>query len=481
MSSTERARLRATHSRRERARLGGCLSDLYSPLRELASPPRAVSICCELISASSFARSHGGSASPGGSLGWESTSGGGRGGRFAGVEAHHRAVPHWIDELARNAAPIDPGRRLVRLVPLQCRDIQERPLPSGMGGAKVDLHGIDILAGAYPVGEQAQHQANQGRSALVGWVGLAQPSVEVRLEPPGVVVAILRVLRKAAHDDGVQRRVDTVADQRGPGRLLALNTLDGEVVLFVGERMVRRQHLVEANAQGEEIRPAVQGSASGLLGAHVGERAPQDSMLGLKLPVTARSHAEVGELHLTRERHEDVRGVQIPVHDAQVASEVVASLVDVLEGPGDLCADADRDRGAERLGCVLSRSDDVRRVVPLDPLHHEVRRALASTVVEYLHDVGVVQTGAETSLVFEEGEHICVVCPTRVNLLDDDVTIEPHWTLETREKDLGHPTGGDAAAQSVLPSRFRLQTFPFAPLVKPGDLVFSTAHCRRGS
>ena len=99
-----------------------------------------------------------------------------------------------------------------------------------------------------------------------------------------------------------------------------------------GERLPPRGHLVEHQPEREQIRAGVQVVAARLLGRHVGNRAERDARAGAQVFALRRhegwlcvdhvrrtadlGEAEVENFRVAAPGHEDVRRLDVAVHDA---------------------------------------------------------------------------------------------------------------------------------------------------------------------
>ena len=91
--------------------------------------------------------------------------------------------------------------------------------------------------------------------------------------------------------------------------------------------------LIEDDAEGEEVGPAVDRAAPELLRRHEAGRA--DHLVGLgQVGAGKPRHPEVGDLHLPALAEQDIGRLDVAVHDP--------AAVGIVETGGDLQADADR-------------------------------------------------------------------------------------------------------------------------------------------
>ena len=102
-------------------------------------------------------------------------------------------------------------------------------------------------------------------------------------EVPGRLVALLAILRQAApHDAGELARETWVDLREGPRRVTDDGREDGDDGIAL-EWPLADGHLVEHDAEGEQVGPVIERAPVGLLGRHVRGRA-HDVALGRQLP-----------------------------------------------------------------------------------------------------------------------------------------------------------------------------------------------------
>jgi hypothetical protein len=213
------------------------------------------------------------------------------------------------------------------------------------------------------------------------------------------LVAVLGLLGQGPVEDGLQggRNAGVELDGRA-GRLVddGVQDLDG---IAAAERSLAGQHLVEDDAQAEDVGSMVDARALGLLGRAVAHRAVGHAhlrrrflrALGGVAAVVRLQHlgqAEVEHLRLPPGLHDDVRGLDVAVDDA------------ARMGHGQPVGDLDRDR--ERARHVERPSaHELAKGGPLDVLHDDVRQAVGLTHVVDRAYVGVVEGGAQAGLALE--------------------------------------------------------------------------------
>ena len=149
-------------------------------------------------------------------------------------------------------------------------------------------------------------------------------------------------------------------------RGLAQDRVDELDARVASERPAAAQHLVEHDAEREDVAAGVDPPAAGLLGRHVGERphdlaldgavapAPRGRLVGLAREEAGE--AEVEHLHVPALVHHHVPGLHVAVDDAVV--------VGVGESLGHLLHDRERGRGGERALARGSRRASVRGRAP---------------------------------------------------------------------------------------------------------------------
>jgi DNA-binding TFAR19-related protein (PDSD5 family) len=240
-------------------------------------------------------------------------------------------------------------------------------------------------------------------------------------------IALEAAAQQAAHagrsDGGQGREVDLALEYSG----------EDVAHRLAGEELAAREHLVEHDAEGPDVRALVDRLAPGLLGRHVrgraedqaGGRAGVREGGGLReVGAGARhrvDHVRLGEpevenLDLAVRRQLDVGRLEVAVDDA--------ALVSLLERLGDLPRDrsglVERDRSALQ---------PLREVLALHQLHGEEvggravgeRRGLEAVDV---CDVRVVERGEKPGFALEAGEALRVLPQLRRQHLDRDLALE---------------------------------------------------------
>ena len=168
-----------------------------------------------------------------------------------------------------------------------------------------------------------------GRNDLGAWRGddgghgaaLAEAQ-EVGPELLGRLVPLLAVLGHGLENDGFEGRGQRRVERARRWRVL-LHVLVGDGYgVVAGERRLARDHLVEHDAEGVDVAPAVDRRALGLLGREVGGRPHDRAGLGqVLLGVGGPGDAEVGDLHVAVGVDEHVARLHVAVHDAVAVGE----------------------------------------------------------------------------------------------------------------------------------------------------------------
>jgi hypothetical protein len=259
-------------------------------------------------------------------------------------------------------------------------------------GASVLLIGPPLLPSG-PVGRRARFGRAKGRDG--------------RRELAHVGEALCGVLLEAAEDRGLELRGQIAPDgARRRGRLDV--HLVNEVGVHLGvEGQLARDELVEDHAERPDVAPGVgQAGRSHLLRRHVERRAEDGrclrelhARLGRIDPARVLRDAEVEHLDrfpaVGRGREEEVRGLEIPVHDAGRVGlgHGLARVEDVVDRVGD------------GLGAALL--EEVVEVAALEELHdHEGRAARELADIEDARDVLALEAHRSLGLAEEAGRGV---------------------------------------------------------------------------
>ena len=197
----------------------------------------------------------------------------------------------------------------------------------------------------------------------------------------GVGIAVVRVLAQAAEDDAVELGGEVAPDHGHRPGLLVGDGVHGVERRLALEGELGRDHLVEDDAQREDVAAPVELLAAGLFGAHVAERAHDRAGDGLDAAagqgpgeidgqgglvgdgLDELGQAEVEELGVAVPGDHDVVGLDVAVEDAGV--------VGLGQALGDLDGDLDRAHEVE-----LAVGDDPADGPAVDILHGDEQVAV---------------------------------------------------------------------------------------------------------
>jgi hypothetical protein len=248
--------------------------------------------------------------------------------------------------------------------------------------------------------------------------------LEVAPEVARRLVAVLGSLLERALDHPRERLRDVVAQLAGRARrVLQDRGQDGQVGV-AAERPLPGGHLVEDDAEGEDVGAVVDGQALGLLRRHVGDRPHDAPVLGDRLRLLRRAVAVVGSLpQLGEAEVEDLEppvrgehhvvGLQVPVQDA------------LPVGSGHGVGEGDRER-EEPLHREAVGRDRLAESLSLDELHGQEAEAvlLLEGTVEG-HDARVAERGDRLRLALEALDLLGVGCHLRGEDLEGHPPVEP--------------------------------------------------------
>ena len=155
---------------------------------------------------------------------------------------------------------------------------------------------------------------------------------------------------------------------RRRGKVRDLEHELGDVLAL--ERLHAREHLVEHEAQREDVGAVVDGLTRDLLRRHVLRRAEEHARLRLHARLVHVGDAEIHDLHAAVGQHHDVAGLDVAMDDAALVGE--------REPFRDGGGDSHRLRRGE-----AHRADEVAKIPSFEKLHRDERRvALAAHVVD---------------------------------------------------------------------------------------------------
>ncbi len=205
-----------------------------------------------------------------------------------------------------------------------------------------------------------------------------------------------------------------------------------------------RQDLPEHDAQGVEVAAPVDSLAARLLGRHVAELALEDP--GLLCEQARAGDAEVGDLHRTLERQQDVLGADVAVDDVERLPRFVFLLVRVVQALGRL-GHHPRGHPWRHPGTLApGRRHEPPEVTALDVLHGQ-EQPLVAEVLELvdLHDVGVVQTCGEVRLLDEHRAKAPRAAVCGQDALEHEQLVGALGSALLGQEHFGHAAGAQAA------------------------------------
>ena len=252
--------------------------------------------------------------------------------------------------------------------------------------------------------------------------------LQIRAQIGGGLIAQLAILLERLGDDAIELRGQQRRERRRRRRHTREQRLEHSDRRRARERQPARRHLVADDAAGEEIGAAIDVAASRLLRRHIRHGAERDPDRRRVLAGCARRvglafgaargerelrDAEVEHLRLPAARDEDVRRLDVAVHDALG--------VRGIERVGDLDRDVERAIEGQR----PARDLFLERAA-VEQLHHHVLLAVVLADVVQRADVRMVQRRGDARLATEPVERLAARGQLRRQELQRDVPPEPH-------------------------------------------------------
>ena len=371
------------------------------------------------------------------------------------AQVRDREVVFSVEVVGRGGVELDRPVRIVAPLVLARRHARAAAHPrhaEGRGPGRLDHRfASDRRRRASPgqlAGEERPHLVEDQRRVV------DDPPVEHQLGQvpphfPRALVAALHVVLQAALDDADQIPWGVRATVQGRARARGDDGLHRLVVGVAQEGVGAREHLVQHGAEGEEVGPVVQRLPLELLGRHVRVLAADHPGAALADALGVAGHAEVRELHVALDRHQDVRRRDVPVHDLQAPPPLVCSRVGVLQRGGGAGGDVE-DRVDRQLTAQLAAGDqELLEVRPVHVLHRDEVLAVVHAEVEDLHDVAVVERDRDPGLVREELRELLQVLERGQDLLEGQPLLEAGRPGEHRQVHLGHAPAREEADEPV--------------------------------
>ena len=218
------------------------------------------------------------------------------------------------------------------------------------------------------------------------------------------------------------------------------------------KRRLPGRQLEQHDPHGEDVAARVDDLAASLLGRHVRDLALQLPALRLHRRLrVALGDAEIDDLHVAREGHDDVLRRDVAMDDVERRAVEIALLV----GVGEAARDPEHDRDGVLEGelddpLLLHLPHDAPQVLAVHVLHRDVVRAVDLPHVEDLHDVRVRQRRRDRGLVEQHLDERAVVVHRREDALDDDELLEAGDALLDGQEELAPCRRRKLAQQRVL-------------------------------
>ena len=299
--------------------------------------------------------------------------------------------------------------------------------------------------------EERLHEAVQ-RDRGYADLALTNERLDVGLHRARALVAIELVLRERLHDDLLE--LDRVVrTDVARARVLALADQSQRLVFARAlEEPLPRGELEEHDAGREDVAPEIDGLAPRLLWRHVRDLAFELSALRrLRRLRVALGDTEVDDLHVTRERDDDVLRRDVSMHDVELGAVELVLLVRIRETGAH--AEHDRERVLEReLEDVrlLHLAHERAEVFSVHVLHRDEVLTVDLTDVEDLDDVRMRERCRDARLVEQHVDERLVLVHRRKDPFDDEELLESRDALLDREEQLRHASRRELADERVL-------------------------------
>lgn len=233
------------------------------------------------------------------------------------------------------------------------------------------------------------------------------------------------------------------------------------------ERAQAGQHLEQHDAEGPDVGAPVRHLTARLFGAHVGGRAENPAHggrirgdLGARIGRLDPGQAEIEHFHQAIGRDRDVRGLEIPMHDALLMRRV--------ERGGNLSRDGqgvvERQRAARDQ--VLPQRD------ARNELEDEAGEVVSLFEAEERRDVGMVERGQDAGFPLRAPTAFRISCELGGQELDGHVATEPGVA---RPIDLTHAAFAEERPQDIGPE---LRSFAAAGGHPPREALHALAEQR---
>jgi hypothetical protein len=209
------------------------------------------------------------------------------------------------------------------------------------------------------------------------------------------------------------------------------------------------QQLEQHRADRVEIGAGVDHAAAHeLLRRHVAELAEAHLGIGGGRAQRALGDAEVDDLGLALERHQDVGRRDIAVDQPQRLALGVGAAVGIGQAVGHLAGDEQRDRRRDAAALARGHGQEPPQIAALEVLEGEEVLVADPADLEHLGDVDVLQLDRDLRLVDEPRDELRVLGQARQHLLDHAQLLEAGQAV-LGEEDLAHAAARQPLDQEV--------------------------------
>ena len=178
--------------------------------------------------------------------------------------------------------------------------------------------------------EDLVHELRQGLLDQVRGDGVEHLE-QISLHFPGGLGPVVWVARQRTHDHLIERRAHVPVDGAGRRDFDAPDAVERIDLGNTFEQPASGQHLMQQHAKGEDVRPTVQVNALRLLGRHVPQLARDRADVRLLGAADGPDDPEVAHLDLAHVGDQDVRGIDVTVHDVQRFTVDGGAIVRIVE------------------------------------------------------------------------------------------------------------------------------------------------------
>ncbi len=262
--------------------------------------------------------------------------------------------------------------------------------------------------------------------------------------------ALARILGECAHHQIVDAARQRWIDGGGRRRIEAHDRGERLVVGAALERADVRDHLVEDDAEREQIAALIELVRLTLLGRQVRDLAHDRPGLGLRVAVARFRDAEVEDLHGAVEADHQVRRRDVAMDDVERLAVDADAFVRVRESGARARRDGERDMQRHALAQSTRSRQHVENVFAVDELHRVEERVTDLTEVEDLRDVRVLQLRREARFVEEHRDPPRIVIALGTDAFEHDVPLETRESVRARQEDFGHASLRQTSEQLVL-------------------------------